>query len=169
MPRLFEIVQDAEENGLFLGEISGPLFLLQKTHGNLEMREHARTHSGGHHFKGFDLELLFHDLSVEEEDENEGGGIGAGGIGGAGDAARDHRQGSSEGDNDVLRFDEGVEELGEALPPRVVILVLKLWRDLGSAEGNGVAEHQSENESVLEGLPLAIYTIRGCLVNDGCG
>ena len=71
MPRLFEIVQDAEENGLFLGEISGPLFLLQKTHGNLEMREHARTHSGGHHFKGFDLELLFHDLSVEEEDEND--------------------------------------------------------------------------------------------------
>lgn len=126
MPRLFEIVQDAEEDGLFLGEIPSPLLLLQKAHGNLEMREHVLTHSGGHHFKRFDLELLFHDLSVEEKDENEGGGIGAGGIRGAGDAARDHRQGSPEGDNDVLRFDEGVEELGEALPPRVVILVLKL-------------------------------------------
>ena len=121
------------------------------------------------HMRFSEAEKLPEDGDDEEEDENEGGGIGAGGIGGAGDAARDHRQGSSEGDNDVLRFDEGVEELSEGLPPRVVILVLKLWRDLGSAEGNGVAEHQSENESVLEGLPLTIYTIRGCLVNDGCG
>ena len=147
MPRLFEIVQYAEEDGLFLGKITVPLLFLQKAHGDLEMRRQERNHSGRHHFKGLDLELLFNDLSVEEEDENEGGCVGVGRIRGARDTARDHCQRSSKRDDNVLCFDEGVEELSEGLPPRVVAFVLKLWGDFGSTEGNGVAEHQSGDES----------------------
>lgn len=84
-----------------------------------------------------------HHTRVDEEHEHEGGGVRPRLFG---DAAWDHGDLPADGNHNVVVLAEGVEQLGELLPSRVVARSLKQRRDLGAAELNRVPEDESREE-----------------------
>ena len=80
---------------------------------------------------------------VDEEHDHEGGGVRSRLFG---DAARDHGDLSADRNHKVVALAEGVEQLRELLPSRVVARSLKQRRGLGTAELDGVSEDESREE-----------------------